>query len=201
MKSRIFATVTYIRLAIVAFSVVSWPLDGEDEVVIVNDTDTLAVSEVLGRGVGCREGTRDGRPVGVSVGTLVGWRVGIAVGTNVGTGVGGFVYSTTITDVVTVADAVAFLLAVMLTPVMFALAAASAVDRFPLDAADEMSDRNELVRFAELPPYSVPRRRPPPPSLVRATTPSRRTSSVKCTSTLITVPAAFETFSARIDLT
>ena len=72
VKSRIFATVTYIRLAIVAFSVVSWPLDGEDEVVIVNDTDTLAVSEVLGRGVGCREGTSDGRPVGASVGILVG---------------------------------------------------------------------------------------------------------------------------------
>ena len=72
VKSRIFATVIFNRLAIVAFSVVSWSLDGKDEVVIVNDTDTLAVSEVLGRGVGCREGTSDGRPVGASVGILVG---------------------------------------------------------------------------------------------------------------------------------
>ena len=122
-----------------------------------NDTDTRAVSEALGRDVGCNDGTRDGSLVGgkvgtfdgarvaSTVGTLVGSRVGIfdgarvgsAVGTSVGTAVGGRVYSTTIVDVVTPELAVAFLLAVIFTPVTFALADTSAFVRFPLLAADE----------------------------------------------------------------
>ena len=110
--------------------------------------------------------------------------------------VGGLVYSTIVVDVDTDDEAVAFLLAVMFTPVMFALASTSALVRLPLVAAELMSDEKELVRFAALPLYSVARRRPSS-SLDRATTPSRRTSSVKCTSTSVTSPAAFVMFSAR----
>ena len=146
----------------------------------------------------------EGSPVGISVGTDegasdgndVGLAVGSAVGTKVGTGVGGLVYSTTIVVVVTDELAVAFLLLVIFMPVIFALAVVSAVDRLPLDAADEMSDVNELVRLAALPLYSVVSRRPSSSSFVRATTPSRRTSSVKCTSTSVTTPAALVMFSA-----
>ena len=67
-------------------------------------------------------------------------------------------YSTTIVVVVDEL-AVAFLLLVIFMPVKFALAVVSAVDRLPLDAADEMSDVNELVRLAALPLYSVVSRR------------------------------------------
>ena len=181
------------RAAIVAFRVASRLLVRDVDVVIVNDTATTAVSEAVGIGVGCGDGASDGSFVGGNVGSFDGTSVGIAVGTNVGTGVGGLVYSTTMVDVVTVELAVAFLLAVMLTPVTFALAVTRAVVRLPLLAADDMPVLKALVRLAALPLYSVARRRPSLSSFVRATIPSRRTSSVKCTSTSVTFPAAFAT--------
>ena len=144
----------------------------------VKVTVSRAVSDVLGIGVGAFEGELDGAavgrivgaPVGSSVGSavgsavgdkvggLVGESVGNGVGNKVGSGVGGFVYSTTIV-VVETAPTLAFLLAVMLKPVTFTLAVASAVDKLPLDAADESCEVNELVRFATLPPYSDDNRR------------------------------------------
>jgi hypothetical protein len=151
---------------------------------------------IVGTDEGPRVGSGVGANVGISVGSAEGPSVGSPVGTKVGTGVGGLVYSTIVVDVDTDDEAVAFLLAVMFTPVMFALASTSALVRLPLAAAELMSDLKELVRFAALPLYSVARRRPSS-SLDRATTPSRRTSSVKCTSTSVTSPAAFVMFSAR----
>ena len=183
---------------------------------------SAGVGAMVGSGVGSADvGATDG--TGVAVGVVEGWidgapvregpGVGSAVGTSVGTGVGGLVYSTTIVDVVTVELAVAFLVAVMLTPVILALAATSAADKLPLVAADEMSDVNIALRLAALPLYSVVPSRLPSTlsSCVRATAPPRRTSSVKCTSISFAEPddddpaAAFllfaVAFSARTNVT
>ena len=162
--------------------------------------DGAAVGWIVGAPVGSSVGSADGSAVGVKVGLLVGESVGTEVGTKDGTGVGGLVYSTTSVVVVTEEPWVAFLLAVMFTSVIFTLAVARAVERLPLDAADEICEENELVRLAELPSYSyVSRRRSS--SLVRATTPSRRTLSVKRTSTAVTTPDASVIFSARTIVT
>ena len=152
---------------------------------------------MVGSAVGTRVGFDDGKNVGYAVGSAVGWKLGSPVGSKVGTGVGGLVYSTTIVEVDTDEVAVAFLLAVMFTPVMFALAAASAAVRLPLEAAELRSDEKELVTLLALPskPSSALSRRPS--SFVRATTPCNFNSIVKRTSTSVTTPAALVTFSAR----
>ena len=51
MKSLMFPTVTLRRFASVFFSSSSWPLVGDVDVEMLNDTKTLAVSEELGIGV------------------------------------------------------------------------------------------------------------------------------------------------------
>jgi hypothetical protein len=81
---------------------------------------------------------------------------------------------------------------------MFALAAARAVVRFPLLAAEEISDENRLVKFAALPWYpasSFSRR-----SGERVMIPARRISSVKYTSTSVITPAGPVTFTALIEV-
>jgi hypothetical protein len=116
----------------------------------------------------------------------VGWGViegtgeGNVDGVDDGEEVGGLVYSTTMVDVDTDEPWVAFLPAVILMPVIFALAVSRAFVKLPLLAADDISAAKVLVRLATLPLYSVANRRPS--LVVRVTTPSRRTSSVKCTS-------------------
>jgi hypothetical protein len=154
---------------------------------------------MVGSAVGPRVGFDDGKDVGYAVGSAVGWMLGCAVGSKVGIGVGGLVYSTTIVEVATDELAVAFLLAVIFTAVMFALAASNAFDRLPLAAAERMSKENNFVRFRALPsnPSSVLSRRPS--SFERATTPCNFISILKRTSISVTIPAAFVTFSARIE--
>ena len=106
-------------------------------------------------------------------------------------------YSPTIVDVVTADTDVAFVLAVMLTPVMFALPDTNAAVKLPLLAAFERSDEKVLLRLAALPAYASRRLS----SLVRATTPSSFTSIEKLTSTWLADPAVSTTSSALMDLT
>ena len=120
-------------------------------------TETNTASTVVGATVGATEGP--GLIVGrvlkvgdrVYEGNDVGLRLGTTEGTFVGTGDGGRVYSITIVDEVIVELAVAFLLAVMFTPVIFALASLSAFVRLPLRAAEVKSNEKVLVKFATLP--------------------------------------------------
>ena len=125
--------------------------------------------------------------------------VGSPVGVDVGCGVGGRVYSTTIVEIDTVELAVAFGDADMFTPVMLPAAETRAAVRLPLLAAEFKSDTKELVKLAALPSY-------PSSSLSRlsderATTPARRISSVKYTSTSCTNPPGLATFRAYMDVT
>ena len=120
-------------------------------------TETNTASTVDGATVGATEGS--GLIVGgvlkvgdgVYEGNNVGLWLGTTEGTFVGLGDGGRVYSTTLVSDVIVELSVAFLLAVMFTPVIFALASLSAFVRLPLRAAEVKSNQNVLVKFATPP--------------------------------------------------
>ena len=124
----------------------------------------------VGTDVGMCEGDKDGSAVGrfegadvgAIDGNLDGASVGKLVGTDDGAAVGGRVYSTTIVEVDTDALAVAFVLAVILMPVIFELAEINVALRLPLLAAALISAVTEAVKFLTLPlyPSSVSSRRP-----------------------------------------